>query len=101
MRKSNGPNAPQSSKAKKPVCLHCSDPSQSMKWLVDICAMICGASNIRSLLTEIECLERLLKWHAKASCSPSISGNDPRQVDYALLSFFDLNVDICEVSGDL
>uniref|UniRef100_A0A3Q0KRX4 TFIIB-type domain-containing protein n=2 Tax=Schistosoma mansoni TaxID=6183 RepID=A0A3Q0KRX4_SCHMA len=98
---SNGPNAPQSSKAKKPVCLHCSDPSQSMKWLVDICAMICGASNIRSLLTEIECLERLLKWHAKASCSPSISGNDPRQVDYALLSFFDLNVDICEVSGDL
>ncbi|CAH8437116.1 unnamed protein product [Schistosoma curassoni] len=98
---SNNLNASQILEAEEPVCLHCSDPSRSMKWLVDICAMICGASNIKSLLTEIECLERLLKWHAKASCSHSVSVNDPRQVDYALLSFFDLNVDICEVSRNL
>ncbi|KAK4472838.1 hypothetical protein MN116_004052 [Schistosoma mekongi] len=94
----NSVHDPQNLGAQEPVCMHCRSPSKSMKWLVNVCAMICGASSIKSLLTEIECLERLLKWHTKASCSVSTSGNEARQVDFALLSFFDLSVDFHESS---
>ncbi|KAH8854689.1 TFIIB zinc-binding-like protein [Schistosoma japonicum] len=94
----NNVHNPQNSRAQEPVCMHCRSPSKSIKWLVNVCAMICGASSIKSLLTEIECLERLLKWHTKASCSVSTLGNEARQVDFALLSFFDLSFDFHETS---
>ncbi|CAH8832566.1 unnamed protein product [Trichobilharzia szidati] len=81
------------SDTEKPLCLHCCNPSQSIKWLVKVCAMVCGASNTKSLITEIECLERLFKWNAPQICSATLSGNELRHADYALLSFFDLNID--------
>ncbi|CAH8444812.1 unnamed protein product [Heterobilharzia americana] len=86
----------ENSEMEKRFCHHCCNPSRSLKWLVNLCAMVCGASNIKILLTEVECLERLLKWNAQMFCSVPTSRNETRHVDYAVLSFFDLSLDAYE-----
>lgn len=76
---------------KQPICAHCQPPSDSMKWLVDVCTHVCGALNTKSLLLEIECLERILDWSAPICCSKVKVEDRIRRADYALLSCFDLN----------
>lgn len=59
-------------------------PSQSVQWLIHICATACGSVNSAQLVTEIEMLEMML--------FPSTQRSSVRfrQVDLALMACLDL-----------